>query len=165
MDTLRTMARTGGRSNGEQMRQNQHEFVWDTIASVDELGRVRMEAMQAFLADYPDGRAQGRFVDAALPSLPFDDGTFDLAVCSHLLFLYSQQLGETFHRTALLELGRVAHEVRVFPLLALGGTPSPFVEKCMTLLRDEGYDVTIERVPYEFQRGGNQMLRVRAKEV
>jgi hypothetical protein len=149
----------------EQTRQNQHEFVWDTIASVDELGRVRMEAMQGFLADYPDGRAQGRYVDAALPSLPFEDGAFDLAVCSHLLFLYSQQLGEAFHRAAVMELGRVAREVRVFPLLALGGALSPFVEMCTGLLRDAGYRVSIERVPYEFQRGGNQMLRFRAKDV
>ena len=28
-------------------------------------------------------------------------------------------------------------------------------------LRDAGYDVSIEDVPYEFQRGGNQMMRVR----
>src|SRR5262245_29732067 len=46
----------------EQTRRNAHEFVWDTIASVDELGRIRMAAMQAFLEDYPHGLAQGRYV-------------------------------------------------------------------------------------------------------
>ena len=39
----------------EQTRQNADEFVWDTIASVEQLGTVRMAAMQAFLDDY-DGR-------------------------------------------------------------------------------------------------------------
>jgi len=145
----------------EQVRQNQDEFVWTSIPSVDELGRVRMAAMREFLADYPAGLREGRYVDAALPSLPFGDREFDLALCSHLLFLYSSQLGDAFHRAAILELGRVAREVRVFPLLALGSTPSPFVAGCAELLRASGYDVSIEPVPYEFQRGGNQMMRVR----
>jgi hypothetical protein len=35
----------------EQTRQNVHQFVWDTIRSVDDLGVVRMEAMQAFSQD------------------------------------------------------------------------------------------------------------------
>src|SRR5262249_2262982 len=104
---------------------------------------------------------QGRYVPAELPSLPFGDREFDLALCSHLLFLYSTQLGEAFHRASVLELGRVAREVRVFPLLALRGAPSPLVEGCGGVLRQAGYDVSVDPVPYEFQRGGNQMLRFR----
>lgn len=147
----------------DQTRRNQHEFVWDTIRSVDELGRVRMAAMQEFLRDYPLGAQEGRYIEAGLPSLPFHDGQFDLAVCSHLLFLYSSQLGEAFHHAATLELCRVAREVRVFPLLTLGGTPSPFVESCASDLRAAGSNVSIERVPYEFQRGGNEMMRIRRR--
>jgi hypothetical protein len=143
----------------EQVHRNTDDFVWESIPSVDELGRIRMAAMQEFLADYPGGRRAGRYVEAALPSLPFDDRQFDMALCSHLLFLYSSQLGEELHRAAVLELGRVAREVRIFPLLALSGMVSPFVEGCSDLLRESGFDVSIERVPYEFQRGGNRMLR------
>lgn len=145
----------------EQTRRNRHEFVWDAIPSVEELGRVRMAAMQEFLRDYAAGAQAGRYVDAELPSLPFHDERFDLAVCSHLLFLYSNQLGETFHHAALFELCRVAREVRIFPLLALGGTLSPFVESSAHALRAAGHEVSIERVPYEFQRGGNEMMRIR----
>jgi hypothetical protein len=145
----------------EQTQQNRHEFVWDAISSVDELGRTRMAAMEEFLIDYPAGLAQGRYVEGSLPTLPFRDAEFDLALCSHLLFLYSDQLGEDFHRAAVLELGRVANEVRLFPLLALGGRPSPFVAACASTLRQAGYDASIERVNYEFQRGGNQMMRFR----
>ena len=101
-------------------------------------------------------------MDAALPALPFADRSFDLALCSHLLFLYSAQLDEAFHAAAALELCRVAAEVRIFPLLALGGRPSPHVEPVAATLRARGYHVSTEAVPYEFQRGGNQMLRVRA---
>ena len=144
----------------EQTRNNADEFVWSSIGSVEKLGELRMAAMNAFLADYEAGKRAGRYVDAELPALPFTDQSFDLALCSHFLFLYSAQLREAFHHTALLELCRVARAVRVFPLLALGGERSPFVESSVSALRAAGLTVTVETVAYEFQRGGNQMMRV-----
>jgi hypothetical protein len=145
----------------EQARLNAHEFVWDqAIPDLETLKRIRMGAMTAFLDDYDRGRDEGRYLNAGLPSLPFEDGAFDLALCSHFLFLYSQQHGAAFHLHSTLELCRVAREVRVFPLLALGGQPSPHVRPVTAELEDMGFTVKIERVPYEFQRGGNQMLRV-----
>ena len=145
----------------DQTRRNSDEFVWSSIRSIDELGQVRMAAMEAFLDDYRQGRADGRYLEAELPTLPFANRSFDLALCSHLLFLYSVQLGEEFHRDSLRELCRVAREVRVFPLLALGGQRSAYVDRSVADLRKSGHDVSIESVPYEFQRGGNQMLRIR----
>src|SRR5215208_7796532 len=134
----------------EQTRRNAHEFVWaDGIRTAEELGRLRMSAMQAFLDDYELGKAQERYLDAELPTLPFADAAFDLALCSHFLFLYSSQLGEAFHRAAMRELCRVATEVRIFPLLALGGELSPFVAGCVQKLREAGHRVSIEKVPYE----------------
>ena len=145
----------------DQTRRNVDEFVWSSIRSVEELGQVRMAAMEDFLNDYSQGKTQGRYVPAELPTLPFSDFSFDLALCSHLLFLYSIQLSEGFHRTAIQELCRIAQEVRIFPLLALGGQRSPYIDGSVAELREAGHDVSIENVPYEFQRGGNQMIRIR----
>ena len=145
----------------EQTRKNADEFVWDVITSVEELGALRMAAMMDFLDDYDLGKAEGRYVDAALPNLPFGDRSFDLALCSHFLFLYSTQLGHVFHQAAIDELCRVATEVRIFPVLALGGGRSGHVEENVDRLRTGGFDVAIQRVPYEFQRGGNEMMRIR----
>jgi len=80
-----------------------------------------MSSVGLFLADFEEGKRQGRYVDAELQNLPFADGDFDIALCSHFLFLYSEQFSEDFHVTAIQEMCRVAEEVRVFPLLALGG--------------------------------------------
>ena len=146
----------------DQARRNADEFVWDSIASVDELGAVRMAAMEDFLADYGGGTAEGRYLTAELPALPFADSSFDLALCSHFLFLYSLQLDEAFHHASIRELCRVAREVRIFPLLALGGQQSPYVDRVMEGIRSAGHEVSIERVPYEFQRGGNEMMRIQA---
>jgi len=145
-----------------QTRHNIEEFVWTSISSVDELGRVRMAAMKEFLQDYAPGQATGRYLAAELPNLPFADDAFDLALCSHLLFLYSDQLGEAFHLSAVREMSRVAREVRIFPLLALGAKPSPLVTPVAEACRAGGFGVSIQEVPYEFQRGGNQMMRIRA---
>ena len=146
----------------EQTRSNADEFVWSgDIHSVDQLGRVQMAAMSTFLEDYDTGKADGRYVEAQLPTLPFSDGTFDIALSSHFLFLYTTQLGEPFHRAALRELCRVATEVRIFPLLALGGQRSPSVDACARDLIEHGYKVSLEPVAYEFQRGGNETMRVR----
>jgi hypothetical protein len=145
----------------EQTRKNAGEFVWNAIRSVDELGQVRMAAMNEFLDDYPAGRSEGRYIDAELPSLPFADSSFDLALCSHFLFLYTTQLGEAFHQSAIREMCRVATEVRIFPLLALGATPSPLVDRVVEQLCGRGFNVSIDDVPYEFQRGGNKMMRIR----
>jgi hypothetical protein len=145
----------------DQTRRHADEFVWETIRSVEELGQLRMAAMQVFLDDYARGKNEGRYVAAELPVLPVAGGSFDLALCSHFLFLYSSQLGESFHREAIQEMCRVAAEVRIFPLLALGGGRSPFVDSSAACVRGAGYDVTIEAVPYEFRRGGNQMMRIR----
>ena len=146
-----------------QTRANEQEFVWTDIRSVDDLGRLRLAAMTDFLDDFENGSAQGRYVDAGLPELPFEDVAFDLALCSHFLFLYTTQLGQAFHQSAIRELCRVASEVRIFPLLELGGRPSPLVQQAVDDLSARGLDVSLETVPYEFQRGGNEMMRIRRR--
>ena len=56
---------------------------------------------------------------------------------------------------------RVAREVRIFPLLALRAERSQHLEPVCEQLRQEGHHLSIERVGYELQRGGNEMLRLR----
>lgn len=146
----------------EQTRKNAHEFVWTSIRSVDELGRLRLAAMEEFLSDYPRGLAEKRYVEGELPHLPFPDRSFDLALCSHFLFLYSLHLSEDFHVASLQELCRVAREVRVFPVWELGAVPSRHLQAVTARLTAAGYAVALQTVPYEFQRGGNQMMRIEA---
>lgn len=144
----------------EQTNRNSDEFVWSHIRSIEELGEVRMGAMVRFLADFDKGRVEGRYVAASLPKLPFEAQEFQLALCSHFLFLYSAQFDEDFHLRSLLELARIADEVRVFPLLALGGIPSAHLQPVLDKLPAHGLIASIEEVDYEFLRGANQMLRI-----
>ena len=54
----------------------------------------------------------------------------------------------------------VAAEVRIFPLLTYDSNVSPYVEPVVDRLKKSGRRVSIERVAYEFQKGGNEMLRI-----
>ena len=145
----------------DETRKNAHEFVWETIPSVEELGRTRREAMDDFLDDYLEGLDQERYIDASLPELPFREKEFDLALCSHYLFLYSPHLSKDFHLRSIRELCRVAKEVRIFPLLELGAVPSRHLDEIQEKLQGLEYTVSIVPVEYEFQRGGNRMMTVR----
>lgn len=142
----------------KQTARNCDEFVWRHVKTVAELGRIRLEAMEIFLMDYPHGC--GRYVSGELPHLPFADKEFDLALCSHFLFLYSEQLSFEFHAQSIKELLRVASEVRIFPLLELGSTKSRHLDKVTSGLAEEQLAWSIEEVQYEFQKGGNKMLQI-----
>jgi len=144
----------------EQTRQNRDDFVWSEFTSIQALGWTRLRAMVRFLKDYPAGRESGRYLTAALPELPAEHGSFELALCSHFLFLYSDQFGEQFHLDAVAELCRVADEVRIFPLVTLANKPSPHVPAVLRAAHRMGHTARIEHVNYEFQRGGNQMMRI-----
>jgi SAM-dependent methyltransferase len=141
---------------------NYQRFVWQEITSPAHLGEVRMASLAQFLQDFSQGLLVGRYQNLELPTLPFADQEFDLALCSHFLFTYSDQLSLQFHLDSILEMLRVAAEVRIFPLLVnMTGEVSPYLELVLETLQSQGYEATLQKVPYEFQRGGNQMLRIK----
>ncbi|MBU0485353.1 MAG: SAM-dependent methyltransferase [Proteobacteria bacterium] len=145
-----------------QTRKNKDEFIWENIASVEELGRIRMAAMTSFLEDYSQGKAQGRYRADSLPHLSFNDQEFGLALCSHFLLLYSAQLSLEFHLASIRELCRVAPEVRIFPLLELGAKKSRHLKSLVTKLEKEDYHIEIRKVAYQFQKGGNEMMIIKS---
>lgn len=142
------------------VREHADRFVWRDIESPERLGQLRLAAMDRFLRDLPAGLEEGRYRDDALPHLPFGDDDFDLALCSHLLFLYSDALSLEFHLAAIEEMCRVAGEARIFPLLGAYGEPSPHLDPVIHQLEERGYGVERRRVPYEFLRGADEMLAV-----
>jgi hypothetical protein len=143
-----------------QVRATPDDWVWRYHRDPDHLMANRQAALERFLADYEDGLRGGRYVVAELPSLPFAAGSFGLAVCSHLLFLYSDLLSEAFHVESVRELCRVAREVRIFPLLTLRHEPSPHLAAVRSAASRGGWTSEVVRVDYEFVRGGDQMLRL-----
>lgn len=144
----------------DQTWKNYNKFIWQEIDSVEKLEKIRMSAMEKFLEDFPKGTIQKRYVPGELPFLPFSDKEFDLAVCSHLLFLYTDNLSLEFHLRSLEELCRVSNEIRIFPLMDLNANRSSYVGPIINFLRIKKRDVMEVKVAYEFQKGGNTMLKI-----
>ncbi len=123
----------------KQLSENAESYIWTSIQSPEDLGRIRMEAMQEFLADFPEGKQSRRYIEGEMPTLPFPDGHFDLALSSHFLLLYSDHLSAEFHEHAVREMMRVAAEVRIFPILSLDGTQSPHLQPMRQLAQSKGW--------------------------
>jgi hypothetical protein len=138
-------------------------YCWDFFGDLEGHRRQRRGSAVVFaddLATRPD-----RYVAASLPALPFDDGTFDVVLSSHFLFTYADRLSLDTHLHALQELSRVGTgDVRIFPLLDQGGRSiAPLLTVLVDRLGRVGIATEVRTMTYEFQRGGNQMLRLSAR--
>lgn len=142
------------------VEETRDDFVWNRFRTVEDLFAARIGTMRRFLADFPAGLAEQRYQPGGLPKLDFKDHRFDLALCSHFLFLYSKAFDLDFHLRSIGELLRVATEVRIFPLLNLIGERSQHLDPVIATLSTEGFHAEIRKVDYEFQKGGNEMLVV-----
>ena len=144
----------------EQLKASPADFNWDRFKSPRALVSERLKTMDLFLEDSENGKRQGRYIEGILPELPFEKSCFDLTLCSHFLFLYSDHLSFEFHLDSILELLRISAEVRIFPLVELNGTRARYLDRIMDSLKSSGHICSIENVAYEFQIGGNEMLRI-----
>lgn len=143
------------------LEANRERYVWETVGTPKQLAEHRMSSMRIFLKDYSVGHRQGRYHPVGLPVLPFRAGSFGLALCSHFLFTYSDHFSLEFHVLSVMDLCRVAGEVRIFPLLDLAGSRSPHLDPLLKDLEKQGYEAEVREAPYKFQMGGCEMLSVR----
>jgi hypothetical protein len=144
----------------EQTRHNVEKFVWHEIKNIEALGQIRLAAMNNFLADYEEGKRHGRYIFGELPMLPAINTTFDLALSSHFLFLYSDNLTYEFHEASIAAMLDIANEVRIFPLLDNNANRSKYVDKIIAKYKKRAFLVEEVLVNYEFQKNGNKMLRI-----
>ncbi len=144
-----------------QVKATPNDWVWTYHKSPEDLRHNREQAIQTFLADYDQGKQDDRYQVQELPNLKFADQVFNLALCSHFLFLYSDHYDLAFHQKSIREMLRVSHEVRIFPLLTLMLKRSPYIEAIVQSFEAEGYQASITPTSYEFQSGGNEMLVIR----
>lgn len=144
----------------EQVERTPDDWVWTYHSSPSGLRANRERAIRLFCDDYKDGKEQGRYEIGELPGLKYRDCEYELGLCSHFLFLYSDHFDRAFHLNSILEMLRVCQEVRIFPLLTLMLQPSPHLKTIVEHLERKGYNCEISKVAYELQRGGNEMLEI-----
>ncbi|MGG6292842.1 SAM-dependent methyltransferase [Leptolyngbya sp. AN02str] len=143
-----------------QIERSPNAWVWSYHSSPAHLRTHRERVTELFCQDFEQGQLENRYRLGELPHLPYPNHEFELGLCSHFLFLYSEHFDEQFHLDSVRELLRVCREVRIFPLLTLMRSPSPHLPAVLSMLRTNGYQYSIQTVAYELQRGGNQMLQI-----
>jgi len=144
----------------EQTLANQNNFVWTNIKSIQELEQIRMNAMNNFIYDFDLGKNQKRYIYHELPNpTNYPDLSFDLGLSSHFLILYAQ-LGLDFHIKSITEMLRICKEIRIFPVLNLNAVKSEVLDGIIDYFQTD-FVISLEIVDYEFQKGGNQMLKIK----
>ena len=135
----------------------EHLYLWNEFKDKPALEDNRRDAYRRFIGHYRS--APERYIHGALPSIEANDQSCDLALVSHLLFLYDHILDEKFHRESVRELMRIARrEIRIFPIVSLSGYRSPFVE---AVIDEAGRGkAEILKTNYMFIRGGDEYLKI-----
>jgi len=122
-------------------------YDWSFYGSPLQHRKLRENSLSLFAEDYRKDVDRNRYIAAALPHLPFEKDTFELAVCSHFLFLYADTFGEAFHAAAIAELIRVLRpggELRIYPLITLKWEQCSFIS---AILRELKEIASIEYIP------------------
>lgn len=132
----------------------------------------RRKAMELFLADFDNEANKARYVSASLPSLPFPDKSFDMALCANLLFLYSDAayggmipegspFDYVFHERAIEELLRVSpNDVRIYPLQGTSADEHAFLRLLMSRFARDGFKCELVDVAQRDIIGAEKMLHI-----
>lgn len=135
-------------------------YRWETFGSVEAMRDLREQAYLKFLADYPAHRGT-HYMAGRLPHLPFEDASFDLTLCSYLLFVYEEHFSYDFHKRSVNEIMRLTiGEARFYPTVNYECGRSSHLTR---MLEDEDMrHLNFEIVPtdFEFLRNSNNYLRV-----
>ncbi|MCY1658716.1 hypothetical protein OVA21_16205 [Dietzia sp. SL131] len=142
-----------------QKHAREFDYDWDVRGGVvghEVIRRSAADRMLGHLATAPE-----RYVAGALPSLPLADDSADLVLCSHLLFTYADRMDLADHVDAIVEMARVAPEVRIYPLVDHAGNPLPELVRCVIAkLKKERLISRIEPVIRPFQLAATTRLVV-----
>lgn len=146
----------------EKFDEVNHLYVWKYYKNKDEVIALRNKALKIFTDDFNRGLKEGRYIHIELPHLPFPDKSFSLVLSGNFLFLYGDRLDLEFHKACIKELIRICSgEVRIFPLVGLDAKPYPYLNDILSFLDSTGIKAEMVKVPFEFQKGANEMMRLK----
>ena len=67
-----------------QYKQNMQNYEWNDIKNINELEKIRTEAMKLFLNDFDKGKSEGRYLYHELPNkTEYKENEFDIGLSSY----------------------------------------------------------------------------------
>ena len=87
-------------------------YQWNIYSGINDLYEARYNAFKNFISDCELDRLKtrngiittNRYIHAILPTLPFENATFDLVLSSNLLFYYHNMFDYHFHQILEMDL-------------------------------------------------------------
>jgi hypothetical protein len=135
-----------------------------TFADFERFRASKRDAIERFLADHRAHHADGRYVAASLPTLPFADRSFDLVLAANFLFSYANarhgglyegdEFDLDFHLRSVSELARTAaREIRIAPMGSFDPPPRPHAFRDPVRAHLESLGFSTELVPSAYDAG------------
>lgn len=158
----------------ELLAKDSHEWALfdpDACETDTHYASEKHRALFNFSQDYSEGKELGRYVQGALPDLPFENDSFDLVLSAHLLFVYSarteggvfesERFPLSFHIAAIREMLRVCkEEVRIYPLKGPNRPDNPLLSAVLAALSNDDVYFELVYVGYKDIAGADRMLRI-----
>jgi hypothetical protein len=146
-----------------ELRADQYQLDTAGYGGLEHFIQERHLGCEVFFDDFIDGVKEGRYIASSSP-LPFADMTFQYALSSHYFFTNippsERQDAIVQHIREIKELARIAHEVRIFPIINRTGEASTLLGPVLLALQQADYGVEVREVPFSLYPKGNAMLRV-----
>ncbi|WP_010274898.1 class I SAM-dependent methyltransferase [Paenibacillus senegalensis] len=147
--------------SGAKIAALKQRMDWSYYGSYERYQERREQSLAKFTASFTDPVQKDRYIAAGLPTLPLQDDRFSLVLCSHLLFLYEQELDAAFHMASILELLRICRpggQIRIYPLFNLAYQPYSKMEQLLTELSGTGAQISWKNTRLPFIPGSKQLL-------
>lgn len=145
----------------DELERVPHLFNWDFYRSPGAVLEYRERALKLFMEDYPKGIREGRYLQGALPRLPFKNGEFELVLSGHFLFTYCDRFDYQFHYNSIIEMLRVSsNTLKIYPLCGLDTQPVAFIEELVSDISKAGHRCELRKVPFRFQQNSDTMLQI-----
>ena len=148
----------------EKINAKKEAFVWKYYQDVQKHDDIREQSLEKFIESYKSDVSKATYVNAMLPSLPFEDNTFSCVICNHFLFLYQEQFDYSFHLAAIKEMIRITKKdgiILLYPLVGFKDELYPHLDVLQQELAELGVDVSIRSTDFRFLPSADAMLAIR----
>lgn len=138
-------------------------YDWSYYGTPERHRDNRLRSLALFEAHVRTSEGKEHYVAGSLPKLPFADDSFSLVLCSHFLFLYSEQFDERFHADSILEMMRVCKPggmVKIYPLVSFATEAYPGLARLLEIVTKAGGTPELLDSKLPFIPGSQFYLRI-----
>lgn len=153
---IRKFIEAGIQQAAKNVSYEKEMYNWIFPASIEEHLDIRSRSARLFLEDYLNRPNSYKLY--SIDGQGFPDNYFDIALCSHFLFVYGDLLSRDDHLRAIVELTRVARVVRIFPIVGFKASADQHLEYVISECEKVGIACSIRNVRYNFLQGTGRML-------